>query len=49
MENAATGEVVAVTVLTGVHIDTEQRRSCELPEEHLARARAMVSDFDPGI
>jgi acyl-CoA thioester hydrolase len=36
-------------VLTGVHIDTERRRSCELPEEQLARAKAMVTDFDPGI
>ena len=49
MENAATGEAAAITVLTGVHIDTEKRRSCELPEEQLARAKAMVTDFDPGI
>jgi acyl-CoA thioester hydrolase len=49
MENAATGEAVAVTLLTRVHIDTEKRRSCELAEEHLARAKAMVTDFDPGI
>ncbi|HEV7624948.1 MAG TPA: thioesterase family protein [Streptomyces sp.] len=49
MENAATGEVAAITVLTGVHIDTTQRRSCPMPEEQLARARAMVTDFDPGI
>ena len=39
MENAATGEASAVTVITGVHIDIEKRRSCELPEEHLARAK----------
>jgi acyl-CoA thioester hydrolase len=49
MENAATGELAAVTVLTGVHIDTGTRRSCPMPEEQLARARAMVTDFDPGI
>lgn len=49
MENAATGEVAALTVLTGVHFDTETRRSCPLPEEQLKRARALVSDFDPGI
>ncbi|WP_181769105.1 acyl-CoA thioesterase [Streptomyces albidus (ex Kaewkla and Franco 2022)] len=49
MENAATGEVAAVTVLTGVHIDTGKRRSCPMPEEQLARAGAMVSDIDPGI
>lgn len=49
MEDVATGEAVAVTVLTAVHIDTGKRRSCELPEEHLARAETMVTDFDPGI
>lgn len=49
MENAADGEAVAMTVLTAVHIDTEKRRSCELPEEHLARAETMVTDFDPGL
>ncbi|MGH3310050.1 MAG: acyl-CoA thioesterase [Streptomyces sp.] len=49
MENASTGDVAAVTVLTGVHIDTKERRSCPLPEEHMARARALVTDFDPGI
>lgn len=49
MENAVTGQATAITVLTGVHIDTEARRSCQLPDEHLARAKAMVTDFDPGI
>lgn len=49
MENMATGETAAITVLTGVHIDTAQRRSCELPGEQLALAKAMVTDFDPGI
>jgi acyl-CoA thioester hydrolase len=49
MENAATGDVAAITVLTGVHIDTAKRRSCALPEEQLERARAMVTDIDPGI
>ena len=49
MEDAAAGEVVALTVLTAVHIDTGQRRSCELPEEYLTRARSKVADFDPGI
>jgi acyl-CoA thioester hydrolase len=49
MENSATGEAAAVTVLTGVHFDTGARRSCPLSEEQLDRARALVSDFDPGI
>ncbi|MEV7389077.1 thioesterase family protein [Streptomyces sp. NPDC091215] len=49
MENAATGEVSAITVLTGVHIDTVKRRSCNLPEEYVARARDLIVGFDPGI
>lgn len=49
MENAVSGEVAAVTVLTGVHFDTERRRSCPFPDEQLTRAQALVSDFDPGI
>ncbi|MFD1657814.1 acyl-CoA thioesterase [Streptomyces caeni] len=43
MENAATGEVAAVTVLTGVHLDTRTRRSCPLPAEHLARAKSLLT------
>ncbi|MEU7059290.1 thioesterase family protein [Streptomyces sp. NPDC046197] len=49
MENAETGDTVAVTVLTGVHLDRKTRRSCPLPEEQLARATAMVTDYDPGL
>ena len=49
MEDAATGEPVAGTLLTGVHLDTTARRSCPLPEDLLARARALVTDEDPGI
>ncbi|SCK20771.1 thioesterase family protein [Streptomyces sp. WMMB 322] len=49
MENAATGELAAVTVLTGVHFDVERRRSCPLPDEQLRAAQALVTDFDPGI
>jgi acyl-CoA thioester hydrolase len=33
MVNDETQEVAAITFLTGVHIDTIQRRSCVLPEE----------------
>ncbi|MFE7775247.1 acyl-CoA thioesterase [Streptomyces sp. NPDC057445] len=49
MENAATGEVAAVTVLTGVHIDTTARRSCPMPPELVAAAQKMITDDDPGI
>lgn len=49
MENAATGELAAVTVLTGVHIDTTARQSCPIPEEQVTRARAVMTDEDPSL
>lgn len=49
MENAASGEKVAATVLTAVHLDTKARRSHPMPEELISRAAALVNDFDPGF
>ncbi|WUD70264.1 thioesterase family protein [Streptomyces sp. NBC_00510] len=50
MENAATGEVAAVMVLTGVHIDTAARRSCPMPPEIVSAAQKMVvPGFGPGV
>ncbi|MFJ5546248.1 acyl-CoA thioesterase [Streptomyces sp. NPDC093225] len=50
MENAATGELVAVTVLTGIHIDTTVRHSCPMPPEIVSAAqKAVVPGFEPGI
>ena len=43
MINAETGEVAAVTELTGVHLDRGTRRSCPFPAAIAERARAMVS------
>jgi len=43
MRNADTGEVSAVTLLTGVHLDTQARKSCALPDEVLAKARELVT------
>ena len=40
MRNDGTGEVAAVTTLLGVHMDTQARKSCPIPAELLARARA---------
>jgi acyl-CoA thioester hydrolase len=42
MSNEQTGEVAAVTVLTGVHIDTQTRKSTAFPEEILRRGREMI-------
>ena len=49
MRNNETGEVAAVTVLTGVQIDASTRKACALAENVFARGRAMVTDYDPGI
>jgi acyl-CoA thioester hydrolase len=45
MRNAVTDEVSAITVLTGVHMDTVARKSCALPPEVLARARERVVSY----
>ena len=42
MRNADTGEISAVTLLTGVHLDTRIRKSCALPEAALDKARELV-------
>jgi len=49
MRNEATGEVSAITVLTGVHLDTRIRKSCSFPADVLDRGRAAIVDCDPGI
>ena len=42
MLNAETRELAARTTLTGVHLDTETRKSCAFPAEILELGRAMV-------
>lgn len=49
MINQGTGEISAVTVLTGIHMDIHARKACPFPEEILACGREMVIDYDPGI
>lgn len=46
MRNAETQQVAAITVLTGVHIDTTTRKSCPLPAEVLARARERTVAYE---
>ncbi|MFG2603102.1 acyl-CoA thioesterase [Streptomyces sp. NPDC048514] len=45
MQNGATGEVAAVTLLTGLYIDTEARRSCPLPDEILKQGQDAVTEY----
>ena len=49
MTNNESGEVAAVTVLTGVQIDAGTRKSCPFQEDVLVRGRSMVTSYDPGI
>jgi acyl-CoA thioester hydrolase len=43
MHNEESREVAATTELTGVHLDTETRKSCAFPVEILERLRAAAS------
>ncbi len=45
MRNVETGEIAAVCTLTGVHIDTQTRKSCALPPEILQRGRDLVRPY----
>ncbi len=49
MRNDATGELSAITVLTGVHLDTRIRKSCPFPVDVFDRGRAMIVDCNPEI
>src|SRR5215467_5853199 len=43
MLNAETGDLAAKTILTGVHLDTKTRKSCEFPAAILERGRKLVT------
>lgn len=46
MRNAETGEISAITLLTGVFIDTAARKSCALPEDFRERAEKLTVTYD---
>jgi acyl-CoA thioester hydrolase len=46
MRNGVTGEVSAICVLTGVHTDSQSRKSCPFPPEILQRGRSLVRAYD---
>ena len=46
MRNAETGEVSAITLLTGVFIDTAARKSCAFPEHFRSRMEQFRIDYD---
>ena len=43
MLNAETRELAAKTILTGVHLDTEMRKSCPFPAEIIERGRQLIA------
>jgi acyl-CoA thioester hydrolase len=45
MSNVETQEVCAITMLTGVHMDTDNRTSCQLPESVIETARGYIVDY----
>jgi acyl-CoA thioester hydrolase len=46
MRNAVSGEISAICVLTGVHIDAQTRKSCPFPAEIVERGRKLVRRYD---
>jgi acyl-CoA thioester hydrolase len=46
MRNAHTGEISAVCVLTGVHMDARSRKSVPFPPDILERARKLVRAYE---
>jgi acyl-CoA thioester hydrolase len=46
MRHGVSGELSAVCVLTGVHIDTQTRKSCPFPAEIVERGRKLVRAYD---
>ncbi|MGE3162617.1 MAG: acyl-CoA thioesterase [Burkholderiales bacterium] len=47
MRHGETGELAALCMLTGVHIDAEARRSCPFPQDILARGKSLVRAYTP--
>lgn len=43
MMNAESQEVAATTTLTGVHLNSETRKSCPFPPDFLDRARRLIA------
>jgi acyl-CoA thioester hydrolase len=46
MRNAVSGEIAAICVLTGVHIDARTRKSCPFPAEIVERGRSLVGAYE---
>jgi acyl-CoA thioester hydrolase len=49
MRNEATGEIAAITVITGIHMDRRIRKSIPFPVNVLQSVQKMIVDYDPGV
>ncbi|MBI5899674.1 MAG: thioesterase family protein [Rhodocyclales bacterium] len=45
MRDADKDEISAITLLTGVHMDTQMRKACALPEQVRETAQSLVVDY----
>lgn len=45
LTNEETGEVAAIAMMTGVHLDTRTRHACPFPDEIIARGREMICEY----
>ncbi len=44
MRNSESGEIAATTTITGVYLDTQQRKSCPFPAEVVERTKTFVRE-----
>jgi len=49
MKNDETGEIAATTVITGVHLDTQIRKTCPFPAEIVERGRQLIVEVAPVV
>ncbi len=49
MSNNEKDEIAAVTVITGLHLDSQARKTVPFPADILERGRQMIVEYDPGI
>ncbi len=47
MRNDETGEIAAATVITGVHLDAQLRKTCPFPIEIIELGRQKIVDVEP--
>ena len=49
MVNEETNEIAAITIMTGVHINTELRKACPFEQQVIKRAKELITTYKPEI